>query len=218
MAVSRIYYCNAKVAFPCGLVGKKLYINDKPNGCVSAVKVISIMVKLNPTSGGGDIHGAWSATNVRVCYKKATKNGVVGESTNYNQLKLYANPNDAANEVNEVYPIKANKMACVDEEARFITIGNAILNAFDNSALQDVWFAQPLTSSVTFGTYVWDGLKPVFKPFDITEHIRLIYTEEDGWEFDNNDFSDLDLDEMFLTEEECREAHAIEVYEFAEDF
>jgi hypothetical protein len=219
MSVSRIYYYNSKIGFPCGLVGKKLYINDKANECVSAVKVISIMVKLNPSSSG-NIHGAFSALNVRVCYKKATKNGVVGESINYNQLKLYANPTDAANGVNEVYPIKAEKKACADDKM-YSTIGGAILDAFDNSILQDVWVTQQSTSAthtVTFGSYVWDGLKPVFKPFDISEHLHLIYTEEDGWGFDNNDFTDLDLDEMFLTEEECREAHSVKIYEFAEDF
>ena len=214
MKKAEIYYGGVVIGFPCGLVGEKLYINDKENGCVSAVKVTKILVKLGTCNSDGGISGNFPS--VMVAYNKATEKGVICMSSSTRNLSLYANAYDAANDVNKIYPLSLKKRA-TNVRLGHCSVWAAFESALSKTPLSSIASVRNGSFYRFYGTYVWDGLKPIFKTFDLNDNFQLVFTEEDGWNFDK-DYFDGPNDEMYRTEEECRAAHSIKVFEFAEDF
>ena len=199
------------IKFPVNLIGKKFYIIDNANVCVNAIKIKSIkvgMLTFGLDNGFTGIHGGASANNVYIVYDKATESGIVSNKVHISKLNLYNTPQDACEGRNVV---KYSPDTLFADAFRF---------AMNKTELVVAYTIRMNKYLINYGTYVWDGLKPVFSRFDLRNHMTLLCDDVNGWHFENNDFSDcgLDFKDMNATEQECRAKHSLKVYDFPEVF
>lgn len=206
MVSSIISSYDIAIKFPVNLIGKKFYIIDNANVCVNAIKIKSVKVKM--LTGNLGIHGGASANNVYIVYDKATESGIVSNEVHISKLNLYNTPQDACEGRNVV---KYSPDTLFADAFRF---------AMNKTELVVAYTIRMNKYLINYGTYVWDGLKPVFSRFDLRNHMTLLCDEVNGWHFENNDFSDcgLDFKDMNATEQECRAKHSLKVYDFPEVF
>lgn len=220
MKVSSVYAWQASMSFPLSREDfgkKKLYTVSREDNAVHAVIIDEVVINLI-YSPMGSIHnqvidGNRTTTGQAIIYRcrVATKEGIkhveIPLSPYSCQGRFYLNPTDAA-EGNAIKSVKFDKGT--------IEMGYILYHAFaDSSRGDDIVMEEIDTGLVKFGYYVWDGFKPVFKSIEMGDNKSVIISA-DGCKFDvEPKFDDIDWDNTYTTEESCRNANSIEIFDFS---
>jgi len=186
----------------------KFYLKSKIDSAVHAVVIDRLTLNVNCNSGD-IINGCYLADSLSADARVAMEDGINEVTLTRHQIKqLCPTPQRAAENDGKI----EKRVTC---EIKYSHSVLAILReAFANSPLCNVVVERKSESPsgiVEFGCYVWDGFTPKFKSFDLTEH-KLIDLTEWGWKFRNNDFEN--VGKCYKTEDECRKANSIKVYDF----